>query len=76
MTEETTRKEHIDWAKQRASEYLNQGDTTLAFTSFASDMGKHPETREHPFIQVGMMMLIGGHLSNTQEMRKFIDGFN
>lgn len=74
--EQPTREEHLKWAKQRAYEYLDKGDTTLAFTSFASDLDKHPETREHPFIQVGLRMLLGGHLSDTEEARKFIDGFN
>ena len=71
-----TRQEHLDWCKQRANEYLDAGDVQNAYGSMASDLGKHPETQGHAAIQLGMMMMISGHLSSVPEMRKFIDGFN
>ena len=40
-----------------------------------SDLGKHPETANHSAIQLGMMMLMAGHLTTPAEMRKFIEGF-
>lgn len=70
-----TREEHLTWCKQRAYEYLDQGDVTNAYASMASDLTKHPETEKHAAIQLGMMMLMSGHLSTVPEMRKFIDGF-
>lgn len=75
---ETTRAEHLAWAKERALEYVEMGDLTGAFTSFASDMGKHPETQPMmPFISmVGMPMLIGGHLNTREAMRKWIEDFH
>jgi len=71
-----TRQQHLDWCKQRASEYLASGDVQNAYASMAGDLNKHPETEGHPAIQLGMMMMISGHLSSVPEMRKFIDGFN
>ncbi|MFY9457669.1 MAG: hypothetical protein WAP23_01945 [Candidatus Spechtbacterales bacterium] len=41
-----------------------------------SDLGKHPETAGHLAIELGMMLLMGGHLDSKEEMRKFIEGFN
>lgn len=45
MAEYATREEHLAWCKKRALEYLDHGDIQGAFSSFASDMGKHPETK-------------------------------
>lgn len=71
-----TRNEHLDWCKQRATEYVDQNKLQDAFASMASDLQKHEETVDHPGIQLGMMMLMGGHLKTATEMRRFIDGFN
>jgi hypothetical protein len=71
-----TRAEHLAWCKRRALEYLDRGDRTNAFASMMSDLGKHEETDGHAGIQLGTMMLFSGLLGTTQEMRKFIEGFN
>lgn len=70
------RQQHMAWAKQRALEYVEYGDVSNAFSSMASDLGKHPETKGHPGIQLGMMQLMSGHLNSPEAMRKFIEGFN
>lgn len=70
-----TRDEHLAWCKKRALEYVDRGDLPNAWGSMASDLGKHPETKDHSAISLGMMMF-GGHLSTSHEMRRFIDGFN
>ena len=41
-----------------------------------SDLNKHPETRDHIEMQLGMMLLMAGHLSTADKMRDFIKGFN
>lgn len=76
MNATTTRAEHLSWCKQRALQYVDAGDNAQAFSSMAYDLGKHPETENHGAIQLGMMMLMGGHLESAHEMRKFIKGFN
>ena len=38
------RAEHLAWCKQRALEYLDQGDLANAVASMGSDLNKHPET--------------------------------
>jgi hypothetical protein len=73
---EMTRAEHMQWCKGRALKYVEQGDTTQAYASMASDLGKHPETAEHPAIQLGMMLMMTGKLQSPGEMREFINGFN
>lgn len=70
------RNEHMDWCKERAYQYLETGDTTNAWSSMVSDLGKHEETAGHPAIEIGMMMLMTGQLSSVQDMRNFISGFN
>lgn len=75
-TTDTTRTEHLAWCKSRALEYCDMGDTSQAFASMVSDLGKHPETANHSAVQLGMMRLMGGHLSEPNKMREFINGFN
>lgn len=76
MTETITRADHLAWCKKRALEYVDRGDTNQAFASMTSDLNKHPDTEGHSAIELGFMMLMGGHLSTPDEMRKFIEGFN
>lgn len=71
-----TREQHLDWCKKRAIQELDAGDISGAYASMASDLSKHPETDGHAAIQLGMMMLMSGHLSSPDDMRRFIDGFN
>ena len=67
------REEHLEWCKERAREYLNTGDETNAWASFASDMKKHPETANHSALELGMTLLM---TDNMKDMRGFIEGFN
>ena len=67
---------HLQWAKDRALEISARGDYKDAFTSMASDLSKHKDTEGHLGIELGLMMLIGGHLNSQPEMDKFINGFN
>lgn len=75
-TETTTRQEHLAWCKRRALEYVAMGDNNQAFASMSSDLRKHKDTANHAAIELGMMLLMAGHLNSPQEMRKFIEGFN
>jgi len=70
------RQQHLEWCKTRALEYLDRGDITGAYSSFISDMNKHDELKEHSALQLGMMLILGGHLSTFTAMKEFIEGFN
>ena len=70
------RAEHIQWAKKRALQYVEHGQISEAYTSFVSDLGKHQETCGHPAIRLGMMLMMGGHLSTAHQMTEFINGTN
>jgi len=71
-----TRAEHLAWCKQRALEYVDEGDNQNAFASLVSDLGKHPDTQGHGAVELGMMLLMAGHLGTAHEMRDFIEGCN
>lgn len=73
-----TRAEHLAWCKRRALEYVEAGDLHQAFSSMASDLGKHSETEGARKLcgELGMPMLLGGMLNTKDEMRRFIEGFN
>lgn len=71
-----TREEHLKWCKDRAHEYLKQGDLSNAVSSMMSDMTKHPETKfavEGVLGQLGIISLMSG---SPEEVRRYIDGFN
>ena len=70
------RKEHLQWCKDRAMEYVDKDDVANAFISMASDLGKHPETADHAGIKLGLMLRIAGELDTPIKMRDFIEGFN
>jgi len=70
------RKEHLQWCKQRALEYLDENDIKNALVSMFSDLGKHEETEKHAAIKMGMMLMAGGYLETSSDVRKFIDGCN
>lgn len=67
--------QHIKFCKERALEYLDQGNVAMAFTSFSSDMANDDETREifSLLMPVGMQAAM---TNDEKEMRRFIEGFN
>ncbi len=76
MSDTTTRAEHLAWCKQRALKCVEAGDLQNAFASMSSDLNKHSETRDHPGSMLGMMLMMNGHLSTPDDMRRHIEGYN
>jgi len=70
-----TRAEHLEWAKQRALEYLPDAPTE-AMTSFISDLGKHQDLMLHPARDLMFSLAMIGKMGTPQEVREFIEGTN
>ena len=72
-----TRAEHPKWAKDRALEYADQGDTGNAISSLMQDLTGHPETAASASIVTELMMPLAmiGEFDRPGELRKFIEGF-
>jgi len=70
------RAEHLQWCKDRAIEYIENGDIQEGITSMMSDMNKHPETRSDTLNSLSLMMLTSGQLHSMHKAREFINGFN
>jgi hypothetical protein len=70
-----SRAEHLARCKQRALEYVEAGDLHSAFVSMNSDLRKHPETADHKATELGMMLMLSGHLDSPAEMRRWIEGY-
>ncbi len=70
-----TRDEHMNWCKERALEYVENGDLPSAITSMLSDLGKHEETRGvgETMAPLGLFEATGG---SADSVRRFIEGFN
>lgn len=76
MNRNLNRSEHLELCKKRALEYLDRNDFRNAFSSMSSDLNKHEETKNHPAIERGMMLMMTKQLFTIKEMRDFINGFN
>ena len=74
-----TRSEHVQWCKDRAMEYVNEGDLLQAVTSMMSDMGKHPETKESAtgaLAALGMLAMQQAQSGDREGVVRYITGFN
>jgi hypothetical protein len=73
-----TRKEHLAWAKERAQEYVAQGDVAAAMSSMTSDLNKYAGEDDER-INIGRDRLEQGqHICfarDTEAMRRWIDQF-
>lgn len=70
-----TREEHLQWCKQRALEYLDQGNVVDAIASMTSDLSKHEETStSNPALLMLGMMYARDH--DVQGARRWITGWN
>jgi hypothetical protein len=68
------RAEHLDWAKRRALEYIDDGHCSLAVSSMISDLGKHPELEKSA--QIGAVLALSLNIHRPEQVRKWIVGFN
>lgn len=71
-----TRAEHLELCKAAALKSLANGGKYEALTSMASDLSKHPETQNHPGLSLMLQLTIRGLLTEEEEIKKFIEGFN
>ncbi len=75
-----TKKDKLDFAKERAYEYLKRPDNYIAaWSSFCSDLlnaDLKDDTGIMAALEIGTSMLVSGAIKSNEEMRRFIDGFN
>jgi len=76
MPTHLTRAEHLQWAKDRALEYVEAGDLTSACASILSDLGKHPQIDPSTAQTVWAIEAMTGGLSTAEKVRHFINGIN
>ena len=70
-----TRDEHMKWCKERALQYIDDGDIQNGITSMLSDLSKHPETKAvgENMAPLGMLEIMSGSVDSA---RRFVTGFN
>jgi hypothetical protein len=68
-----TRAEHLQWSKDRALAYLP--DVTNATASFVSDLGKHPDLKDHMVMKL-IALHIMSDLLDERTCRGLIEGTN
>lgn len=74
MRQPMSRDEHLNWAKQRALEYLKENDLPHAVISMGSDLSKHPDFHGPAYdglFQLGMLTIQRG----PREVERWIKGF-
>lgn len=71
-----SRKEHLEWCKQRAREYLERRDYQGAIGSMLSDLGKHPKTVSSQ--KAGGIVMLATMMSGPtyESTKRFIERFN
>ena len=70
-----TRDEHLKWCKERALQYVDEGDLSNAVASMASDLRKHDDFTGPVYsglTVIGMMEIAKGPAA----VRRWIEGFN
>jgi len=69
-----SREEHLQWCKDRALEYWRAGDLVSATASMASDLDKHPETKnDNPYlVALAMSYVINEDYAGV---KRWIEGF-
>ena len=73
------RAEHLQWCKDRAMAYVNEGNLMEAVTSMMSDLGKHPETAERSggaLAMLGLLALQQAQQGDRDGVIRYIKGFN
>lgn len=76
MSEEKSRAEHLAWCKQRALEYVDQGDLTSAVASMGSDLQKHEDFRRGAYRTLTMVGILYASKHDSAAVRRWIEGFN
>lgn len=74
MSNLKSRSEHLQFCKDRALQYLNQGNGSEAIASMLSDLGKHKGTCDS--VQIGAMLMMATDPNDAAAVRRFIEGFN
>lgn len=68
------REGHIQFCKETALRYLEEGKIRDAYSSLATGLLQHPETKDHIAVELGLRLMQMGRLSTSSAMRKFIEG--
>jgi len=73
---EVTRESHLKWCKDRALEYVNQGDLANAIASMTSDMGKNPGTSMGLNGGLALVAMMYVQNNDVEGVRRWVEGFN
>lgn len=72
-----TRQEHLQFCKDRAMEYVKEGNLLEAVTSMMSDLGKHPETTATGALAaLGLLAMQQAQAGDVDGVKRYIQGFN
>lgn len=75
-----TRDEHLQWCKDRAMEYVRQGQLLDGVTSMMSDLDKHPETAgvaaNSALAPLGLLAAMQAQKGDREFVERYILGFN
>lgn len=70
-----TRKDHIQWSKDRALAILESETIEAALNSMIQDLQLHKETENHMGIICGTNMVTAGFITTKEGMQKLINAF-
>src|SRR5262245_57117187 len=70
------RAHHLAWAKARALASVEQEDLADALAFLVSDLGKHPDLRDHKAVEQITVLFLAGSIRTSAYMRTLIEGIN
>ena len=72
-----TREEHLQWCKDRALEYLVEGNGRDAVASMLSDLSKHEAWQDNKMMPtLSFMGMTYATVNDLTAIRRWIKGFN
>lgn len=70
------RAEHLQWAKNRAIEYVDLGDFPSAIASMHSDLNKHPDLNYDKKLIAALYGILIAEPLTKKRVTKWINDFN
>lgn len=70
-----TREERLEFAKNRALQYVEIGDLKQAFASLGSDLNYETTRDCNSRMRLGFSVMFAGGMDTPEKMRRFIEGF-
>jgi hypothetical protein len=75
MKVHASRRDHLIWCRQQAMESLETDDLVKVFEIMLFNINNNPDTENHSFIRIGILLKAEGYLQTKEDFVKWINHF-